>query len=513
MAHASINLKLDNLRDLISNKRSFFAEKSVSLRVRNPKPKLHMKKLMLLLAVAFLAACSQPQQNEVKISGVVENPTAEQLEIFYYKDFVLNQTEKVEVALEENNAFSGTLPLAEGQFVYVSMPRRTIMLYLLPGADVSISFNAEDPDQVPVIEGKKALESRFLLSYTMDVDRKYNRSIILNQLGSTSAEAFVEMLDNVYAEKLAYLEGFEDYKKLDKEFVKLLKSNFLYEKYGLLLEYPRAFAYFNPQAGAPVLPTAYYDFLESENLFSDEFVKSRPYFSFANNFLNKYAEENADPDSEASYYEKQYQFAREIFTGKTRDAILSQNMIYLLNFGALETAKDFYADYLTVVETPEFLELVEAEYQSVLALSPGSMAPAITLTDIDGKEVSLSDFAGKVVYLDFWASWCGPCMREVPFAKELKKRMEGQDDLVFLYVSVDTDEIAWRNKVAEMEIQGVHLNVSGFSHEVPANYNLKGVPTFYLIGRDGKIFDNRPPRPSNPKVDEVLLSALEQELV
>jgi len=143
-----------------------------------------------------------------------------------------------------------------------------------------------------------------------------------------------------------------------------------------------------------------------------------------------------------------------------------------------------------------------------MALAPGQPAPEFTLTDINGNQVSLSDFAGKVVYLDFWASWCGPCMREVPFAKELKKRMANQPDIVFLYISVDTDETAWRNTVAQQQIQGVHLNVPGFDHEVPQTYNLRGVPTFFLIGRDGKIINNRPPRPSNPEIDQVLNNAL-----
>ena len=465
------------------------------------------------MAVAVLAACSKPAVNEIKISGVIENPTAEQVEVFYYKDFITNEPIKAEATLDEGNAFAATLSLTEGKFVYVSIPRRTILLYLLPGAEISLSFNAEDPDALPVIEGKKALESQFLVAYNKEVERNYNRSIILNQVGSTSPEDFLELLENAYTEKLSFLEGFDGYKKLDKDFVKTLKTNFLYEKYGLLLEYPMAYDYFNPGADSPILPEGFHGFLTSDDLFSDEFMSSRPYFSFANNFLNKHMQENADPDSEESYYEKQFKFASQLFTGKTREAVLSQTMIYLLNFGSFDLAQGFYEEYKQMVQSPETLLLVEEEYLAVLTLSPGQPAPAFTLTDIDGNEVSLSDFAGKVVYLDFWASWCGPCMREVPFAKELKKRMQGYDDLVFLYISVDTDEMAWRNKVAEMEIQGVHVNVPGFGHQVPESYNLKGVPTFYLIGRDGKIFDNRPPRPSGSQVDEVLKAALNQEIV
>ncbi len=472
-----------------------------------------MRNLLLLLAVAVLAACIQMPVKQIKISGKVENPTADKVEVFFYKDFITNQPEKVEVALDENNSFTATLDLAQGNFVYVSMPRRNIMLYLVPGAEISIAFNAEDPNVLPLIDGKKAFESQFMVAYVNEIDRKYNRSIILSHVGNTNPDDFRALMDTAYNEKIAFLEGYKDFRKLNKDFVKSLKTNFLYEKYGLLLEYPMAFAYFNPEAGDLTLPEGYFDFLESENLFGDEFINSRPYFNFVNIFLNRQMQENASAENQGAPYERQFKIASQVFSGKTRDAVLSQTMIYLLNFGSFEAAEQFHAEFKELVTTPEMLSIVDKEYQMVLALSPGKPAPDFTLTDITGNQVSLSDFAGKVVYLDFWASWCGPCMREVPFARELKKRMADHPDLVFLYVSVDTDEAAWRRTVAQMQIEGVHLNVHGFSHLVPTQYNLKGVPTFYLIGRDGKIFDNRPPRPSNPTIDQVLKAALSQQNV
>ncbi|MEE4176561.1 MAG: TlpA disulfide reductase family protein [Bacteroides sp.] len=472
-----------------------------------------MKKFFFLMAIAILAACQQVPVNEITITGTVNNPTDTMVEVFYYKDMVANQTEKVEVTLDENNQFSATLPLTEGKYIFISHPRRTIRLFLVPGAEVNVQFDAQDPAQVPVIEGKKALESQFLVAYNQEMESKFNRSIILNQLGSTPADEFLANMESAHQEKLSYLEGFEGYNKLDKDFVDLMKTNFKYEKYGLLMEYPMAFAYFNPDAGDPVMPEGYYAFLEEEDLFNDANLSATPYLNFANTFLNKKMEEQADPASDVPYYERQYLAAREAFSGKTRDILVAQSMISMLNFGDFDRARELYADFSELVQAADIKEVVDAEYQKVLALSPGKPAPAFNLTDIDGNPVSLSDFAGQVVYLDFWASWCGPCMREVPFAKELKERMEGYDDLVYLYISVDTDEQAWRNTVAEKEISGVHINVPGFSHDVPDAYNLKGVPTFYLIGRDGNIFDNRPPRPSNPKIDEVLKAALAQEVI
>jgi thiol-disulfide isomerase/thioredoxin len=149
-----------------------------------------------------------------------------------------------------------------------------------------------------------------------------------------------------------------------------------------------------------------------------------------------------------SYFQAQFDYGKKLFSGKSRDHMLAQAVISALNFAPFEEAQELTDGFNELASDPLYRDLVTGEYKTVLKTAPGNPAPDFTLTDINGEEVSLSDFQGKVVYLDFWASWCGPCMREVPFAKELKKRMAGQDDLVFLYISIDTDEEAWRRTVA-----------------------------------------------------------------
>lgn len=470
-----------------------------------------MRILLPLLTFFVLFACGNPQSKHAVITGQIENPTGTTVEVFYYKNFITNAMEKVEVELDENNSFSANLPLTEGQFAYLRMDKRSIMMYLRPGAEVNIDFDASDNEALPMITGTKALESSFLATYNNEIGSKYNRSAVLNKTVEMSPADFAQYVDGIHTEKTQYMEQFEGYEKMDDGFVSQMQTNLLFEKKNYLLDYPAAFSRYNPGVEVPEMPEDYYNFLEDENLIQDENTNSRQYFSFLGSYLNycRTQSEVAEGD-DRSYFEIQYHMARDVFTGKSRDMMLSQLMVSALNFSDFDIARELYADYDTIVATPSYKEAVQGEYNAIMALSPGKPAPDFTLTDINGQQVSLSDYAGKVVYLDFWASWCGPCMREMPHAKELKKRLEGQDDIVYLYVSVDTDEAAWRKTVEEHDIQGVHLNVAGFDHEVPSVYNLKGVPTFYLIGRDGMIYDNRPPRPSNKLIDEMLLTALAQ---
>jgi thiol-disulfide isomerase/thioredoxin len=138
------------------------------------------------------------------------------------------------------------------------------------------------------------------------------------------------------------------------------------------------------------------------------------------------------------------------------------------------------------------------------------IAPAFTLSDIHGNKVSLSDFKGKVVYLDFWASWCGPCVAEIPHSKKLQKQFKDNTGIVFINISLDRDTIQWKKKVESKSMMGVQLlSPKGLESDVINNYDLKSIPRFIIINRQGKIVDYDAKRPSQ-KVDEDLARILAQ---
>ena len=148
-------------------------------------------------------------------------------------------------------------------------------------------------------------------------------------------------------------------------------------------------------------------------------------------------------------------------------------------------------------------------------LRPGSPAPAFSLLDNTGKLVSISDFKGKVVYLDFWGTWCGPCMKEmVESAPALKKQFEGRE-VVFLYVSQGDPEDRWKQTLLDKHFtspNSVHLREPRESQQVATDYQVNVYPTYWLIGRDGRIVDARAPRPSDgPKTVAAIEAALRRQ--
>ena len=118
-----------------------------------------------------------------------------------------------------------------------------------------------------------------------------------------------------------------------------------------------------------------------------------------------------------------------------------------------------------------------------------------------GEAVSLSSFKGSLVYVDVWATWCGPCKAEIPYLKTLEQDYHEQN-IVFLSVSVDTNKDEWLKMVKEEELGGIQLWADGWS-QITKDYAIFSIPRFMLFSEDGKVISNDAPRPSNEETREL----------
>lgn len=127
----------------------------------------------------------------------------------------------------------------------------------------------------------------------------------------------------------------------------------------------------------------------------------------------------------------------------------------------------------------------------------------LELIYVDQYFLEIFNFKGKTVYIDLWATWCGPCVAEIPFSKKLQKKFGPNDPVVFLNVSVDQNQEAWKKMVlADAGWKGTHIVVPPVDGQSPVmtRYMIWGIPRFMLINRSGKIVLVDAPRPSTGDV-------------
>jgi thiol-disulfide isomerase/thioredoxin len=168
-----------------------------------------------------------------------------------------------------------------------------------------------------------------------------------------------------------------------------------------------------------------------------------------------------------------------------------------------------YGKYLITDSQKQRMTVKETELANQVAA--GQKAIDFQFPDLEGKAISLSDFKGKVVYVDLWATWCVYCIKEFPALKQLEEAYSSNSDLIFLSVSVDAskDKQKWADFVRKEDLKGIQLFAGDAANSALMKpYHVTGIPRFILIGKDGNLILGNAPRPSSDEIRTVLDAAL-----
>jgi thiol-disulfide isomerase/thioredoxin len=155
-----------------------------------------------------------------------------------------------------------------------------------------------------------------------------------------------------------------------------------------------------------------------------------------------------------------------------------------------DTAKAQFEQYVKLAAVYDPQRQRALRYISDPELARARMAPAFAVTTIDGQRVSMDDLQGKVVLLDFWATWCAPCREALPRMQKIAKSFQGQP-LVVLSVSIDTDEQKWKDFVKKNEMTWLQSRDQGFTGPIAKLFGVEAIPHTFTIDADGVLQDER----------------------
>ena len=136
---------------------------------------------------------------------------------------------------------------------------------------------------------------------------------------------------------------------------------------------------------------------------------------------------------------------------------------------------------------PDYANFIADLNEQIRRVQPGQNAFKFTFPDVNGKPVSMSDFKGKIVYLDFWASWCSPCLEEFPDMKKVYAQID-TSKTVFISIGLDQDKEVWESSLNRFDLPWINIyGGKEFQNELFKKYRGGGIPLTVLIGKDGKI--------------------------
>ncbi|WP_065218989.1 MULTISPECIES: TlpA family protein disulfide reductase [Butyricimonas] len=446
-----------------------------------------MTSKFIILAMAFIAlvSCNKTSQTSVKFH-VEDNQTYPEA-VLMTKDSIYKQS------LDPANSTTFTL-MEKFEPAYGAMffGQRHVILYLEPGKSFDLSVKIEGRNAIPTFTGDGAKKNQYLnhTDFSFTPDYKLNET------------EFAASLDKQLEKLYKNLES-QDF---DEYFNNLEKKRLKYSVFSYLLEYRSAHLYAIENFEYK-LDQAYFDKLAEVFTEDEDMLGMGVYQEYMKKMVSYLAINNMPEFEDFQYIKEQLNYVNRHFKNPAVaefivDCIISE---YISRNG-IHSLQELAPIYKAKVNDPKKLAAFNALCDKWRRIAPGEPSPSFTYKDIDGKEVHLSDFAGKYVYIDNWATWCGPCRREQPALKKLEERYAGKN-ICFISVSCDQDKSAWEKMVKEEKLEGIHLYAGAFDSFMDA-YMVTAIPHFILIDREGKIINPKMSRPSDPETVK-FLDALE----
>ncbi|HSC53398.1 MAG TPA: TlpA disulfide reductase family protein [Phnomibacter sp.] len=191
--------------------------------------------------------------------------------------------------------------------------------------------------------------------------------------------------------------------------------------------------------------------------------------------------------------------------GIANDTVKSYFLKEQLQTNTINNLSEFNAifkPYQKYATPPDVKAKYKAAYQVFIGDTAyiGKSAYHLTLPDTSGRMVSFKEFKGKVVLIDVWATWCGPCRAQFPFMKEVEKMYEHNENIVFVGISTDKvkDKQKWLNAIQKEGLPGIQL-LDDFGMAFARKYDIAAIPRFLLIDKQGRWIEVRCPKPEDKR--------------
>ncbi len=453
---------------------------------------MKMKKLFLLIgSVLVILSCKQPDY--FNISGSIDNQDIR----FIQLTNVLKGFSDT-IFIDEKGQYAKNITFNDTDLIYLDMGNMRNYLFVEPGTSITLNT---DPGDSTNLEFDGDLVDENLLIYTFDdLQGEANITHMIYDIGKFPLETFLQKFNEKYESMDSLLSEAQENPAINKDLIRMMNKRLAAVKAQDKLTYPRIYAMYG-DGTEQQLGESYFSFLDSIDVNDSELLVMEGGRQFLRSYIEKDVDYN-DFKGPSDYYIALIYKASTIFdntlvTNYVTYSYLKDKINFAGGLGGIKERLDTFMQNSTLSLLNQELEVLAAEWIPLVA---GNKAPDFTGYNAFGEKVQLSDYSGNNVYVDVWATWCGPCIREIPSLKEIEREYHDKN-IVFISISIDEEEDneKWLKFIREKDLGGIQVMAKNdWNSEVVKGYNIKGIPRFIMIDSNGKIVSADAPRPSNP---------------
>ncbi len=439
-----------------------------------------MKTISFFIAVlvSMVGISVQADNNPARLTGTIANSSSK----YAILSFMGNEEQKTDtIFLKTDGSFTYNKQIANAGYYLITVPKTHFVgkLFLENGTSTNLKVDISKPDTYDVTGD---LESTY--DFSEKAERLFEKYSDPSKFSNFKTYENALMASKDSLQTLLQKEKSEGFKIYEK---KSLEDTFEMIKMGYI------------------------------NLFmhSDKAFDSDPDFNAMMENINLNDRKNVTNGQSINYlYWKASCQTREksrliypilkIIKEKVSDKSVAKELAYDLAKSYFSDGPDAdvdkaYALCKDLLSNEEYAELTPI-YHKMKAFAEGHIAPDFDMFDAAGKKVRLSDLEGKVVFMDIWATWCGPCRQEIPFMAKLAAHYKNNPKIHFVSVSVDNNVQSWKAMIAKDKPQWTQYIATDKDSKLGTLYNIEGIPRFMMFDKDGKIISINAPRPSEEDI-------------
>lgn len=479
---------------------------------------------LIILLPLIIAA-----QNSVKIHCTFSAPPASQCSITPSVYFIDEYEKNFDVPIK-NNECDFVLTITKPTVAKFSYNKLSTEIFMQAGDEIDMKVGAgELPDAVS-FSGKGAAENSFLISFYKKFKDDFDDEAISATIINSDVDAFEMSLYDERKKQLDFFNNSPDKNSFSEAFKKYMENTIRFNYYARLLSFPIIQANQSAQIlTVHAFPAVMLNGIDSK-LVDDGALNSKSYRDFlyyydvyyasAANGFNKFTDMSQSMETKMTVANQNFSGESLIwfiawYLNDNVDKVSAYTAKHIYDMLSLKENKGMYTQLLKSKVDKQIAAKNAAAKNTKLNSGPASSTQSSypKLKDLEGNFFTFDDLKGKVVYVDYWASWCGPCRMQMPYSKQLHAMFNEKQlkQIVFLYVSIDADENAWKKAINDLGIEGKHgISPGNWNSEIAKYFGINSIPRYMLIDKNGKIVDLNGKRPSMvPDIYNDILKLLE----